>query len=342
MKKVIVTGGMGFIGSHTAIELANKGYDPIIIDNLSNSSLSVLDGINKITNKNVTFEKFDLTDSIATEHCFQKHKDAIGVIHFAAYKAVGESVKLPNKYYKNNILSLINVLDSMYSNNIPNLIFSSSCTVYGQPDVLPVTESTPIKKANSPYGFTKQIGEQIINDFVNVNNEISAISLRYFNPIGAHDSCLIGELPNGIPNNLLPYITQTVYGIREKLHVFGGDYNTHDGTAIRDYIHVVDLAKAHVKSIERLEKKKNEANHEFFNLGTGIGYSVLDVINAFEKSTGRKVNYEIVAKRSGDVEAVYANTEIANKHLGWKAKLNIEDMTKSAWDWEEKLNSTKS
>jgi len=341
MKKVIVTGGMGYIGSHTVVELANKGYYPVIIDNLSNSNISVLEGLNKITNQAITFENFDLLDIEKTLECLTRHKDAIGVIHFAAFKAVGESVQMSNRYYQNNIMSLINILDSMKLNNIPNIIFSSSCTIYGQPDILPVTEETPLKKAESPYGFSKQIGERIIDDFVKVNNTIKGISLRYFNPIGAHSSSLIGELPNGVPNNLLPYITQTVYGKREKLYVFGSDYNTHDGTAIRDYIHVVDLAKAHVSAIERLELKANETAHEFFNIGTGHGYSVLQIINAFEKATGKKINYEIVDRRPGDVEAIYANTDRANNDLGWKAELSIEDMTRSAWRWEEEINKVK-
>lgn len=339
MSKVIVTGGMGYIGSHTVIELVNKGYEPIIIDNLSNSNISVLDGISKILGRSIVFEQIELTDPESTENCLNKHKDAIGVIHFAAFKAVGESVNYPLKYYKNNIESLTNVLDSMRSNKISNFIFSSSCTVYGQPDVLPVTENTPMQKASSPYGFTKQIGEQIVDDFVNIEKSIQAISLRYFNPIGAHESGLIGELPNGVPNNLLPYLTQTAYGRREKLSVFGGDYNTPDGTAIRDYIHVVDLAKAHVKSIERLNAKTNNTNHEFFNLGTGTGYTVLEVIKAFEKSTGRTVPYEIVSRRPGDIESIYASTETANNDLGWKAEMKLEDMTRSSWKWEEYLNS---
>ena len=343
-KKVIVTGGMGYIGSHTVIELIDKGYEPIIIDNLSNSNENVLNRIKRITGKTVVFEKIDLTEEVATFDSFNKHSDAIGVIHFAALKAVGESVQLPNKYYKNNINSLINVLEAMKSLHISNFIFSSSCTVYGQATDLPVTENTPTQKANSPYGFTKQIGERIIDDFVSITEDLNAISLRYFNPIGAHDSALIGELPNGIPNNLLPYLTQTVSGIREILSVFGGDYNTADGTAIRDYIHVVDLAKAHVKSIERLELNSQTDDHEYFNLGTGIGYTVLDVINAFQKSTGMKVNYQIVDRREGDIEAIYADTKKANDVLGWKAQLTLEDMTQSAWNWEmnlkkENLNS---
>jgi UDP-glucose 4-epimerase len=338
LQKVIVTGGMGYIGSHTIVELINAGYHPIIIDNLSNSDRSVLEGLEAITGVKVPFEEIDLSDSKSTTQIFSKHADAIGVIHFAALKAVGESVEQPIRYYKNNIGSLVNVLEAMANLKIENFIFSSSCTVYGQPEKLPVTELSPTQPAISPYGNTKQVGEEIIKETCSTkSSELHTISLRYFNPIGAHNSALIGELPLGIPNNLLPYITQTAIGIREQLSVFGSDYNTPDGTAIRDYIHVVDLAEAHVVALTRLIQKQNKSNYEVFNLGTGQGNSVLEVIQSFEKSTGEKVNYKIVDRRPGDVEAVYADTTYAREELGWATKRNLDEMTASAWAWEKKL-----
>jgi UDP-glucose 4-epimerase len=336
--KIIITGGMGFIGSHTVVELYYAGFTPVIIDNLSNSNESVKDGIQKIIGQEVIFEKLDLKDKEATKNCFGKHKDAKGVIHFAAHKAVGDSVKHPLKYYNNNINGLLNVLLAMQEFDIDNLIFSSSCTVYGVADVLPVTEKSPIKPAFSPYGYTKQVGEAIITDFTVANASKKAISLRYFNPIGAHSSTEIGELPLGTPENLMPYITQTAAGLRKELSVFGDDYNTPDGTAIRDYIHVCDLAEAHVIAMLRLLEHNNLNSHEFFNIGTGKGYSVLDVIKSFEKTSGQKLNYKIVDRRPGDLETIYADTTFSKETLGWEAKLGLDDMTLSAWNWEKKIN----
>ena len=338
--KILVTGGTGYIGSHTVVELQNKGYEVIIVDNLSNSNIKVLDAITKITGIQPTFEQFDLSDKSLTEDFFKRNSDIDGIIHFAAYKAVGESVEQPLMYYRNNIYSLVNILQSMKDNNIENLVFSSSCTVYGQPEELPVTENAPIQKAESPYGNTKQISEEIISDTIK-SCDIKGIALRYFNPIGAHETTIIGELPLGIPNNLMPFITQTAIGTREQLSVFGEDYNTPDGTAIRDYIHVVDLAQAHVVAVERMVNKKMKKNFEYFNLGTGNGYSVLEVINSFEKVSGVKLNYKIVGRRAGDIEQVWADTTFANDELGWKAIKNIDKMTLSAWKWEQKLASEK-
>jgi len=332
--KILVTGGTGFIGSHTVVELQNKGYEVIIVDNLSNSEAKIVDSIEKITGIRPVLEVFDLIDREKTADFFKRHHDLKGIIHFAAYKAVGESVQNPLMYYRNNLDSLVNILQAMHDNHIPNIVFSSSCTVYGQPEVLPVSEDAPIQKAESPYGNTKQISEEIITDMVKVT-DINAIALRYFNPIGAHESALIGELPIGVPNNLVPFITQTAIGLREQLSVFGDDYNTHDGTAIRDYIHVVDLAKAHVVAIDRMVNKKMLKQMEIFNLGTGIGYSVLDVIKAFEKTSGLKLNYKIVARREGDIEKVWANPDFSNQVLGWKAERNLEEMVGSAWKWEQ-------
>lgn len=332
--KILVTGGTGFIGSHTVVELQHKGYEVIIVDNLSNSDAKIIDSIEKITGIRPTLEVFDLINREKTADFFKRHSDLNGIIHFAAYKAVGESVQNPLMYYRNNLDSLVNILQAMQDNNIPNIVFSSSCTVYGQPEVLPVSERAPIQKAESPYGNTKQISEEIITDTVKVT-DINAIALRYFNPIGAHESALIGELPIGVPNNLVPFITQTAIGLRQQLSVFGEDYNTHDGTAIRDYIHVVDLAKAHVVAIDRMVNKKMLKQMEIFNLGTGIGYSVLDVIKAFEKTSGLKLNYKIVARREGDIEKVWANPDFSNEVLGWKAERNLEEMVGSAWKWEQ-------
>ncbi|MCA0154148.1 UDP-glucose 4-epimerase GalE [Winogradskyella vincentii] len=335
--KVLVTGGLGFIGSHTVVELQNKGFEVVIIDNLSNSSIDVIEGITKITNKRPAFEKLDLRDKQSTDQFFEKHKDITGVIHFAASKAVGESVKEPLMYYENNINTLVYMLQNLCQLDNKNFIFSSSCTVYGQADKLPVTESAPVKPAESPYGNTKQIGEEIIRDTCKVNKDLNAIALRYFNPIGAHPTSDIGELPIGVPQNLVPYITQTGIGMRDQLSVFGDDYPTEDGTCIRDYIHVVDLAKAHVIALERLIENKSDSNYEVFNLGTGKGSSVLEVIQSFEKVSGQKLNYKIVDRREGDVIAAYADTTHANKVLGWKTESTLDDAMASAWNWEKKI-----
>ncbi|MBU1011861.1 MAG: UDP-glucose 4-epimerase GalE [Bacteroidetes bacterium] len=334
--KILVTGGTGYIGSHTCVELQQKGYEVIIVDNLSNSNIKVLDAIEKISGIKPAFENFDLADSQKTVDFFKRNSDIDGIIHFAAFKAVGESVDLPLKYYHNNLFSLVNILQSMKDNGIVNLVFSSSCTVYGQPEKLPVSEDAPIQKAESPYGNTKQISEEIIFDTVKSSN-IKGIALRYFNPIGAHESAIIGELPLGVPNCLMPYITQTAIGTRQQLSVFGDDYNTPDGTAIRDYIHIVDLAKAHVIAVERMVNQKMKKTFEYFNLGTGNGYSVLEVIKSFEKVSGQKLNYKIVGRRAGDVEQVWADTNFANVELGWKAQKTLDEMTLSAWKWEKKL-----
>jgi UDP-glucose 4-epimerase len=340
MKKILVTGGTGYIGSHTAVELIQQGYEVLIVDNLSNSSEDVLDNIEAISGKRPVFENFDLADREKTAEFFKKYKEIDGVIHFAAFKAVGESVANPLLYYRNNLYSLVNVLEGMRDNRIDNLVFSSSCTVYGQPEQLPVTEQAPMQKAWSPYGNTKQMSEEIIHFTVDSCN-LKAIALRYFNPIGAHESALIGELPLGTPNNLMPFVTQTAIGIRECLSVFGGDYNTPDGTAVRDYIHVVDLAKAHVIAVERMLGNKGKSNFEVFNLGTGNGLSVLEVIQSFEKVTGQKLNYKVVDRRSGDVEKVWADTRFANEELGWKAMKGLDEMTLSAWNWELRLAERK-
>ena len=335
--KVLVTGGTGYIGSHTVVELQQKGFEVVIADNLSNSSIDVLDKITRITGIRPEFEKIDLSDQEKTASFFSKYNNIGAVIHFAAYKAVGESVEFPMKYYRNNLVSLMNILEEMQKHNIRNLVFSSSCTVYGQPDTLPVNESAPIKKAMSPYGNTKQIAEEIITDQCGVS-DVKAVLLRYFNPIGAHESALIGELPIGVPNNLMPFITQTAIGKRGFLSVWGDDYNTPDGTAIRDYIHVVDLAKAHVITLERLLGESSGRKTEVFNLGTGFGYSVLQVIQSFEKTSGIKLDYQIKARRPGDVEEVWADTRKANEILGWKAEHDLDQMTLSAWNWEKNLN----
>ncbi|MFC2101566.1 UDP-glucose 4-epimerase GalE [Bacteroidota bacterium] len=337
--KILVTGGTGYIGSHTVVELQQKGYEVIIVDNLSNSSIEVLDNIAKITGVRPTFEQFDLTDQPRTEAFFKTHSDIEAIIHFAAFKAVGESVEKPLLYYRNNLVSLMNILQGMIDNKILNIVFSSSCTVYGQPEKLPVSENSPIQKAWSPYGNTKQMSEEIIS-FTSDVNDVHAILLRYFNPIGAHESALIGELPLGVPNCLMPYITQTAIGIREYLRVWGDDYPTPDGTAIRDYIHVVDLAKAHVIAIERMIEKRSKKKVEIFNLGTGNGFSVMEVIKSFERSTGVKLKYEIMERRAGDVVEVWSDTEYANKELGWKAEKTLDEMTLSAWRWEEALKKT--
>jgi UDP-glucose 4-epimerase len=335
--KVLVTGGLGFIGSHTTVELQNKGYEVIIIDDLSNSSEKVLEGIVAITGKRPIFEKLDLKEKSKVEDFFKRHQDVTGVIHFAASKAVGESVEKPLLYYENNIGTLVYLLKELSQKNKSSFIFSSSCTVYGQADKMPITESAPVKAAESPYGNTKQMGEEIIRDTCKVTPGINAIALRYFNPMGAHPSAEIGELPIGVPQNLVPFITQTGMGIREQLSVFGGDYPTEDGTCIRDYIHVVDLAKAHVVALERLLNGKNQDNYEVFNVGTGKGSSVLEVIKSFEKVSGKKLNYKIVDRRPGDIISAYADTTKANKVLGWKAESTLDQAMKSAWLWEEKI-----
>ncbi len=333
-KKILVTGGLGYIGSHTIVELINEGYHPIIVDNLSNSYISVLDGIKKIVNNDIDFHELDVKNSSALDSIFSNNKiDA--VIHFAAYKAVGESVKEPLKYYDNNIGGLITLLQVMQKHQCNQIVFSSSCTVYGQPDKLPVTENESIKKANSPYGNTKQIGEEILEE----NIWLKTISLRYFNPIGAHQSALIGELPIGIPNNLVPYITQTAAGIREALTIFGNTYNTPDGTCIRDYIHVVDLAKAHVKAINFFNQT---FQFETFNIGTGNGYSVKEIVDSFEKVNNIKLNIIWGDKREGDVEQVWADARKSNDILGWKAELNLDDMLSSSWQWQKKLSESNS
>jgi len=334
--KIVVTGGLGFIGSHTVVELQNKGFEVVIIDNLSNSSEVVLDGIFNITEKKPIFEKMDLRDKTAVQNFFKKHNDIDGIIHFAASKAVGESVENPLLYYENNINALVYILQELKELSNPNFIFSSSCTVYGQAEKMPITEDASVQPAMSPYGNTKQIGEEIISDVAKVTN-INSILLRYFNPIGAHPSAEIGELPLGVPQNLVPFITQTAIGLREKLSVYGNDYPTSDGTAIRDYIHVVDLAKAHVIALQRLLNKQNLEKVETFNLGTGTGSSVLEVITAFEKVSEQKLNYQIVGRREGDITSAYANTDKANNVLGWKAKSSLEDSLASAWKWEQKI-----
>jgi UDP-glucose 4-epimerase len=335
MDKILVTGGLGFIGSHTVVELQNEGYEVVIIDDLSNSSIKVLDGITAITGKKPIFEKLDLKERSDVEAFFKKHNDIKGVIHFAASKAVGESVREPLMYYENNIGTLVYILKELKKLPAASFIFSSSCTVYGQADELPITENAPVKQAESPYGNTKQIGEEIISDTCKVTPSIKAIALRYFNPVGAHESGKIGELPIGVPQNLVPFITQTAIGIREQLSVFGDDYPTPDGTCIRDYIHVVDLAKAHVVALKRLLENKNKSNFETFNLGTGTGSSVLEVIHSFERVSGEKLNYKIVSRREGDVISAYAETTKANKELGWKSGLNLDDAMRSAWNWEQ-------
>jgi UDP-glucose 4-epimerase len=340
-KKILVTGGTGYIGSHTTVELIEEGFDAIIIDNLCNSEADVVDRIHKITGIKPPLEVLDLCDQEKLDRFIQKHKDISAIIHFAAYKAVGESVNKPLDYYRNNLLSLVNMLEVMKRYGIPNLVFSSSCTVYGQPEKLPVNEDSPLQPATSPYGNTKQIGETIIRDTTVSDKNIKAISLRYFNPIGAHPSALIGELPRGVPENLVPYLTQTGYGIREELKVFGDDYNTPDGSCIRDYLHVVDLAKAHVVAIKRLIEGKNITDYEVFNLGTGKGVSVLEAIKSFERVSGIKLKYKIVGRRAGDIEKIWADPSYANKELGWKTLSSLDEAMKTAWDWEKNIRNNK-
>lgn len=336
--KILVTGGLGFIGSHTVVELQNQGFEVVIVDDLSNTSLSVLDGIKNITGKVPVFEKLDLREKNSVQDFFIRNQDIAGVIHFAASKAVGESVENPLLYYENNINALVYLLQELQKKEAASFIFSSSCTVYGQAEKMPITENAPIQTAMSPYGNTKQIGEEIITDTAKVTN-INAILLRYFNPIGSHPSAEIGELPLGVPQNLVPFITQTGMGLRNELSVYGDDYPTADGTAIRDYIHVVDLAKAHVIALKRLLDKKNLEKVETFNLGTGTGSSVLEVIQAFEKVSGKKLPYKIVGRREGDITEAYANTDKANTVLGWKAQSTLEEAMASAWKWEQKVRS---
>ncbi|MGF1558133.1 MAG: UDP-glucose 4-epimerase GalE [Flavobacteriaceae bacterium] len=335
--KILVTGGLGFIGSHTVVELQNEGFEVVIIDDCSNSSEKVLDGITKITGKTPLFEKLDLKEKDKVSDFFTRHNDVDGVIHFAASKAVGESVEKPLLYYENNIGTLVYILNQLTAKERASFIFSSSCTVYGQADKMPITENAPVKTAESPYGNTKQMGEEIIADTCKVTPGLNAISLRYFNPMGAHPSTEIGELPIGVPQNLVPFITQTGVGLRQELSVFGDDYPTPDGTAVRDYIYVVDLAKAHVVALKRLLENKNPQNYEVFNVGTGKGSSVLEVIKSFEKVSGKKLNYKIVDRRAGDITSAYADTTKANEVLGWKSQYTLDQAMKTAWDWEQKI-----
>ncbi len=338
MARILVTGGLGFIGSHTVVELINAGHEPIIVDNLSNANVDVLNGIEAITGKRPLFEKVDLKIKEEVEQLFNRHTDLDGIIHFAAYKAVGESVAKPLEYYENNLGSLVYLLQNLRDHGLDNFIFSSSCTVYGEAEELPITENSPVQPAMSPYGNTKQIGEEVIKDAI-AAHQFNAISLRYFNPIGAHPSAEIGESPLGVPLNLVPYVTQTAAGVREQLSVFGNDYDTRDGTNERDYIHVVDIAKAHVIAVERLVNRKNLDKYEYFNLGTGTGSTVLEVIQSFERVSNSKLNYKIVARRSGDVTAAYADTTKANQILGWKAEKNLDDAMADAWRWEKKIRN---
>lgn len=337
MAKILVTGGTGYIGSHTVVELQKVGFEVVIVDNLSNSNIEVLNGIETITGIRPAFENVDCVDYVSMDRMFEKHNDISAIIHFAASKAVGESVEKPLLYYRNNLVSLINLLQLMPIHKVKNIVFSSSCTVYGQPDILPVTESAPIKPALSPYGNTKQICEEIIHDTIHANPCYQSIILRYFNPIGAHPSAEIGELPLGVPNNLLPFVTQTAIGLRKQLQVFGNDYNTPDGSCIRDYIHVVDLAKAHVIAVQRMLEQQTKLRVETFNLGTGRGLSVLEIIEIFERVNGVKVPYRIVSRRPGDIEKVWADPAYANNELGWTANETVEETLRSAWAWEQKL-----
>ncbi|MEO9569642.1 MAG: UDP-glucose 4-epimerase GalE [Polaribacter sp.] len=333
MKRILVTGGLGFIGSHTVVELQNEGFEVVIIDDLSNTTIRVLDKITEITGTKPNFHQIDLRVKSEVKNFFENNK-VDGIIHFAAFKAVGESMHKPLDYYENNLGTLVYLLQEMSDRKLDNFIFSSSCTVYGQADELPITEKAPVKTAESVYGNTKQIGEEILKDASNAH-DLNIIALRYFNPIGAHESIKIGELPLGIPQNLIPFVTQTAAGIREELSVFGDDYDTEDGTAVRDYIHVVDLAKAHIAALQRLIKKNNKESFEYFNVGTGKGSSVLEIIKAFEKVNDLKLNYKIVDRRAGDITAAYADTTIANKELNWKTELSLEDALSSAWKWQQ-------
>lgn len=337
--KILVTGGTGYIGSHTTVELISQGYEVLIVDNLSNSEFFIVDRIKEITGTAPAFFPIDLLDYAKLDTLFAANTDIKGVIHFAASKAVGESVKEPLLYYRNNLLGLVNILDCMKKYKIQNIVFSSSCTVYGQPDSLPVSENAPVKPAESPYGYTKQVNENILQDTIAAVDHIKGIALRYFNPIGAHPSGLIGELPKGVPANLMPFITQTAYGLRKQLLVFGNDYDTPDGSCIRDYIHVVDLAKAHITATERLINNSNKQAYEMFNIGTGTGFSVFDVIKSFEKMSGQKLNYKIAPRRVGDIVQIWADTKNGNQILGWKAAKSLDEMTSSAWTWEKNYRS---
>lgn len=339
MAKILVTGGLGYIGSHTVVELVSSGYEPIIVDDLSNSHLTILDQLSKIIGFKPAFYQLDLCDEQKVKDLVAAEPDISGIIHFAAFKAVGESVQQPLKYYRNNIYPLVNLVEA-YKGKPVNFVFSSSCTVYGQPDILPVTESAPVKPAESPYGNTKQIAEEILNDAVTAGEIQKVVALRYFNPVGAHETALIGELPIGVPQNLVPFITQTAIGIRKKITVFGGDYNTRDGSCVRDYIHVVDLAKAHVASLKLMEQK-DFSGYDVFNLGTGDGNTVLEVITAFEQASGVKLNYEIGPRRSGDVEQIWGDVTKSANELGWTAELGIDTMMSSAWEWEKYLAQNK-
>lgn len=339
MKKILVTGGLGYIGSHTVVELQQAGFEVLIVDNLSNSSIEVLEGITNITKKPPAFERLDLRNKNEVSAYFEEHGDIHGIIHFAASKAVGESVENPLLYYENNLHTLVYLLQECKAKGIQNIIFSSSCTVYGEPDALPITENAPVKVATSPYGNTKQISEEIIYDVCKVSS-LKAIALRYFNPVGAHESAEIGELPIGVPQNLVPFITQTAAGLRKQLSVFGNDYPTPDGSCIRDYIHVVDLAQAHVIAIQRLLEEQHTSNFEIFNIGTGTGNSVLEVVKAFESVSGKSLDYKIADRRAGDVVSVYADTKKANDELGWKAEKTMKDALRSAWKWEQKIRKT--
>jgi UDP-glucose 4-epimerase len=335
--KILVTGGTGFIGSHTVVELHNAGFEPIIVDNLENSEVAVLTGLKQIIGYQPKFYQEDCNNPVAMKKIFNFEKDIAGIIHFAAYKAVGESVQVPLKYYRNNIGSLVVLLETALEAGVKNVVFSSSCTVYGEPDRLPVDESFPVQPAESTYGNTKQIGEEVIRDTVASGVNLRALSLRYFNPIGAHPTALIGELPKGVPGNLVPFVMQTAAGWRPKISIFGNDYNTPDGTGIRDYIHVVDLAKAHVNSIQYLLKRDDRSFYEWVNLGTGTGNSVLEVVQTFERVAGVKLNYEFVPRRAGDIEKIYASTDKATQVLGWKTELTLEDALRDSWRWQQKL-----
>lgn len=338
-RKILVTGGTGYIGSHTAVELIVDGFDVVIVDNLYNSDIAVLEGIKAITGIKPAFYNYDICDATKLSEIFTNESRIDAIIHFAAYKAVGESVKKPLDYYRNNLISLINLLDIMERHSTPAMVFSSSCTVYGQPDSLPVTEASPVKEATSPYGYTKQAGEIIIRDTMASRPDHKAISLRYFNPIGAHPTAYIGELPRGVPENLVPFITQTAIGLHDKLKVFGNDYDTPDGSCIRDYLHVVDLAKAHVVALKRLLDGNNRENYEVFNLGTGKGVSVFEAIAAFERATGVKVNYRVTDRRAGDIEKIWADPSLANRELRWKTEITLDEAMETAWRWEKKIRN---
>ena len=338
-KKVIVTGGTGYIGSHTAVELIADGFEVVIIDNLYNSDITVLDGIQAITGIRPKFYDYDICDRGKLSEVFVAEGRIDAIVHFAAYKAVGESVHKPLDYYRNNLVSLLNLLEMMEQHGTPSIVFSSSCTVYGQPDKLPVTETSPVKEAESPYGYTKQAGEIIIRDTMAARKTQRAVSLRYFNPIGAHPTAYLGELPRGVPENLVPFITQTAIGLRDELRVFGNDYDTPDGSCIRDYLHVVDLAKAHVVALKRLIEERNKENYEVFNLGAGTGVSVLEAIAAFERATGEKVKYTVAPRREGDIEKIWADPSLANRELNWKTEITLDEAMETAWRWEKKIRN---